>query len=147
MVAGCPELIRICSSKVGSPLLPWRRAAAFRGEQGRAVLHQSGSHPLGEATPSVSDGAHHPAFLLPEQLRSLACKGQGNCNSQSALGAKQEIRKPHRRCTNPLASQTLAERQKAAIIFDVLALFAESTLTEGSCLAPIWLMRCCLRVR
>lgn len=103
-------------------------------------ISQAPSHPLGKATPGVSDEAHHPAFLLPEQLHSLACEGQGNCNSQSALGAKQEIRKPHRRCTNPLASQTLAERQKAAIIFDVLALFAEDTLTEGSCLAPIWLM-------
>lgn len=121
-------------------------AAAEEGCRSRRLSQEGliSTRPCGKAISGVLDRAHHPALLLPEQLHSLACKGQGSCSSWPAVGADLEMIMPRRRCTNPRATQTLAEQQKAAIIFDVVALCAEDTLAGGTRLAPAWLPRCSL---
>lgn len=122
-------------------------AQLLEPEQGRAGFHH-GASPccFGAAIPSVLVVARspqlivHPALLLPEQLSSLACKGNRTA-PLSVLGANRDPLKPCRRYADPRASQTLAE--KPVTIFDGAAPFADDYLARGRCFAPVWLLGCC----
>lgn len=90
--------------------------------QGRAGFHPGASLcPFGDAVGSfwgrmqLAAEPPRPALLLPEQLSSLACKG-----NQSAAPALlwAQTRGPGRRHTDPRAAQSPVEKQQAVTISD-----------------------------
>lgn len=81
-----------------------------------------------------------PALLLPEQLSSLACKG--NESAAPALLWVQTRGPRSRHTDDPCAAQPPAEKQEAVTIADGAAPFPEVSLAVERCFAPVWRPRC-----